>query len=87
MHETGLIKGLVRAALEAAAGGKVAAVGVRIGALSGISAAHLREHWDEALPGTPLEGAALRAETSDDPTDDGAMGVVLEWVELVGEEG
>lgn len=82
MHETGLIRGLVRATRAAAGGGRVVAVGVRVGALAGISAQHLREHWEEELRGTEVEGAALTVEPCEDPADDHATGVVLAWVEV-----
>lgn len=82
MHETGLIRRLVELARAAADGGEVTSVGVKIGALTGLSSEHLREHWDEAVPGTGLEGATLRVACSDDPTDPDATGVVLEWVEV-----
>lgn len=86
MHESGLTKGLLRATLEAAereGGGRVKAVGVRLGVLAGISAEHLREHWDEALRGTPAEGARLEVTQGEDPADDHALDVLLEWVEVM----
>lgn len=85
MHESGLTKGLVRATLAAAEreGGRVKAVGVRLGVLAGISADHLREHWEEALRGTPAEGAGLVVTQGDDPADEHALDVLLEWVEVV----
>lgn len=87
MHETGLIRQLIQAALAAAragGGGEVQAVGVKVGALTGLSGEHLREHWQEAVPGTGLEGATLQLTCSDDPLDPDAAGVLLEWVELTG---
>ncbi|MBX3469638.1 MAG: hydrogenase maturation nickel metallochaperone HypA [Planctomycetes bacterium] len=85
MHETGLIRRLIQAALaaaEAEGGGRVTGVGLKVGALTGLSEGHLREHWDEAVPGTPLEGAALRITCAEDLADPDGAGVVLEWIEL-----
>lgn len=84
MHESGMVKGLLRATLETAEreGGRVKAVGVRLGALAGISAEHLREHWDEALRGTAAEGAALVVVQGDDPACEHALDVLLDWVEV-----
>lgn len=85
MHETGLVRRLVEAARSIAAaqgGGRILAVGVKVGALTGLSSDHLREHWDHEVGGTGLEGATLRVTCSEDPADADATGVVLEWVEL-----
>ncbi len=48
MHESGLIRRLLRVAQEEAArrGGPLAAVHVRLGALAGGSPDHLREHFE-----------------------------------------
>jgi hydrogenase nickel incorporation protein HypA/HybF len=85
MHETGLVRRLVEAARAIAAsegGGRIIGVGVKVGALTGLSSEHLREHWDHEVGGTGLEGAALRVTCSDDAADVDATGVILEWVEL-----
>lgn len=81
MHEGGLVRALIRMALERAEGAPLRRVGVRIGALAGVSAAHLRDHWDEEVRGTPAASAELVVEASDDPTDPRALDVVLEWIE------
>lgn len=83
MHETGLTRRLVELALARAEGRPLRAVGVRIGALTGISPAHLREHWDEAVRGTAAASARLEVQASEDPLDAHAAGVVLLWVEVV----
>jgi Zn finger protein HypA/HybF involved in hydrogenase expression len=85
VHETGLVRRLVEAARRIAAaegGGHILEVAVKVGALTGISAAHLRDHWVEEVRGTPLEGAELKVACSDDPTDADADGVILESVQL-----
>ena len=89
MHDTAMMKGLVRTAEDAArdAGAvAVAAVRVRIGALAGISPSHLREHYEEAVAGTSLEGSELIVEQGpegiealDDPA---AMGVLLMGIDV-----
>lgn len=85
MHETGLVRRLVESARAIAAaegGGRILEVGVKVGALTGISADHLREHWDHEVRALGLEGAALQVTCSDDLADADANGVILEWVEL-----
>jgi len=57
-------------------------VGVKVGALTGLSPDHLREHWELEASACGLAGATLRVTPSDDPTDVDATGVILEWVEL-----
>ena len=69
MHETGIVRDLVRrleqAAHEAGAE-RVSGVEVWLGALSQFSPEHFREHFEDEARGTVAEGAALRIETSDD---------------------
>lgn len=84
MHDSTMMRDLVAAA-ERAAGeaglGSVAAVRVRIGALSGVSPAHLAEHYDEAVRGTLLDGSELVVEAGPDGVaaldDPAAQGVLL----------
>jgi len=84
MHDSSLMKGLVRKASQAAgdAGAtRVAAVRVRVGSLSGISPGHLQDHFDEAAAGTMLEGSVLLVEEGpggmDALDDPDALGVLL----------
>ena len=51
MHESGMIQKLVRTALEEAErrGGRLTAIDIRLGALAGGSAAHLREHFEHEI--------------------------------------
>ncbi len=79
MHEGSLMRGLLRAVEAAAAGAPVKAVGVRVGALAGISPAHLREHWHEHCAEVRLE-----VTEGEDPAEEHAQGVVVEWVEVEG---
>ncbi|KVQ42531.1 hydrogenase nickel incorporation protein HypA [Burkholderia cepacia] len=85
MHETGLVRDLVRrithAAHEAGADG-VSDVHVWMGALVPFSREHFREHFEEEVRGTPVEGAALHIESSDDVGDANAQHVVLKRVGL-----
>ena len=85
MHESGIIRDLVRrveAAAHDAGAEKVSGVEVWVGALSQMSAAHFREHFEEESRGTLAEGAALVLELSDDLGDPRALTVVLQSVDL-----
>jgi hydrogenase nickel incorporation protein HypA/HybF len=84
MHDSAMARGLIAAAERAAreAGApRVRRVRVRVGALAGISADHLRHHFEAALAGTSLEGSLLTVETGPDGPgaldDPGAEGVLL----------
>jgi hydrogenase nickel incorporation protein HypA/HybF len=85
MHETGLVRDLVRR-LEASARDaravKVVGVTVWLGALSQMSPEHFREHFEADVRGGPAEGAALTLEVSGDPSDPNAQSVMLQSVEL-----
>jgi hydrogenase nickel incorporation protein HypA/HybF len=85
MHETGIVRDLVRrleqAAREAGAE-RVSGVSVWLGALSHFSPGHFREHFDDEARGTIAEGASLDIETSDDPTHPDAQNVMLRSVDL-----
>lgn len=84
------MRGLVRAAARAAddaGAGRVTVVRVRVGALSGMSEGHLRDHFAVAAAGTVLEGAVLEiaparsgAIAIDDPA---ARDVMLTGLEVV----
>ena len=65
MHESGMIQKLVRTALEEAErrGGRLTAIDIRLGALAGGSAAHLREHFEHECQRRGLQLALeLRAQ-------------------------
>lgn len=80
MHESGLIRTLVERAQEEATRrhASLRAIFVRLGALAGGSAAHLREHFEIELARLGLEGVALHIEEA--PAH--PAGVELTGVEL-----
>lgn len=89
MHESALMAELVRAAESAArkeGAARVTRVRLRLGGLSDIGEAGLRDHFSEAVAGTMLEGAALdveRGPTGDEAfSDPDARGVLLVGLEL-----
>lgn len=85
MHETGLVRDLVRrlehAARDAGAERVCGAV-VWLGALTNFSAEHFREHFDDEARGTLAEGAALKIETSQDIRHPHAQDVMMQSIEL-----
>ena len=85
MHETGIVRDLIRRIEQAAADAgatRVSAVSVRIGALSEFSPVHFREHFGEEAGGTLAEGAVLHLEVSDNILDPHAQGVAIEDITL-----
>ena len=85
MHEMSLMRDLlekVKLVAKANAGARPIAVTVRLGALSHISAAHFREHFVDAVRGTPLEKVSLSVIASEDLDDARAQDILLESVEL-----
>jgi len=87
MHEASLMRDLMRKIHELAereGGGRIIAVRVWLGALSHMSPAHFREHFDESSAGSLAEGAELRIESSDDITDEHAEHIMLQGIELSG---
>jgi len=85
MHEASLMKDLMRK-IDAVAreqnARRVLGVSVRLGALSHMSAAHFREHFDVASEGTLAAGAELKIEVLTDTTDPHAQEILLESVEV-----
>jgi hydrogenase nickel incorporation protein HypA/HybF len=85
MHEAGLVRDLVRKAdaIVAADGApRAVAVSVRAGALSHLSAQHLRAHFAAASQGTRLDGAELVVVADEDPAAVDAQNLVLVSVEV-----
>lgn len=85
MHEASLMRDLMRRIETIAAeqgGGRIVKIDVWLGALSHMSEEHFREHFDQAAPGTPAEGAALAVTVSEDYRHPDAQGIVLQSVEL-----
>lgn len=70
MHEAHVIRDVIAKAVAAAAGARVAALHLRLGALSPESPEHLSHHFGLAAAGTPLAGARLWVERTDEPTFD-----------------
>lgn len=80
MHESGLIKSLIEAARGEAAGreGELRAIHVRLGALAGGSAAHLREHFEIELGALGLGDIELHI----DEEPDRPSGIEMTGIEL-----
>ena len=64
MHETGLIRSLIHTALTEAndRGGSLRAIHVRLGALAGGTANHLRHHFEHELASLDLAPVTLHIE-------------------------
>jgi hydrogenase nickel incorporation protein HypA/HybF len=85
MHEASLMRDLMAKLLGAAqarGASRIVAVRVRLGALSHLSAAHFREHFDQAAAGTLAEGAEIDAVEDPDIRAPTAADVVLESLEI-----
>ena len=85
MHETGVIKSLIREVERVAlryGATKVLTVTVGTGALSPLSENHLREHFQLQSIGTVAEQARLIVEVGASPTDPLAQDVVLVSIEV-----
>ena len=85
MHEKALMDDLMRkidAQAQAEGAVRVTKIRVRLGALSHFTAAHFREHFEDASRGTLAEGAEVDAELRTDPTEAAAQGVVLESIDI-----
>lgn len=57
---------------------RVTVVRVKLGALSHMSPAHFREHFEKASAGSPAQGAAVEVETTQDLHDVYLVDVELE---------
>ncbi len=85
MHETGIVRNLVRrleTVAQEAGAERVSGVVVWLGALSQFSPEHFREHFDEEARGTLAERAALRIELSEDVEHPHAQNVMMQSVDL-----
>jgi hydrogenase nickel incorporation protein HypA/HybF len=90
MHETGIVRDLVRrleAAAREAGAVRISGVTVRLGALSPFSPAHFREHFSEAIRGTLADGAVLQILASGDIADPHAQDAMVESMDLEVPEG
>ena len=82
MHETALVRDVVRRINELAYARRVTGAKIWLGALSHLSADHFREHFTVEARDTPAAGAVLDIEVSDDPDDLHAQHVRLESVDI-----
>lgn len=85
MHETGIVRDLVRhlETLAQDAGAlSIDRVHMSLGALCQFSPAHFREHFEEEVKGTVVQGAQLEIEEASDPSDPDALHVVIRSVDL-----
>ena len=85
MHETGIVRDLVRRleGVASDAGAEaVSGVEVWLGALSQFTPHHFREHFEDEAKGTIAEGASLDIVTSDDAADPNALHVMIRNVSL-----
>jgi hydrogenase nickel incorporation protein HypA/HybF len=85
MHEASLIRNLMRkidslAEVENAI--RVTTVQIWLGALSHMSAAHFRQHFELASKGTIADGASLEIEESTDIRDPNAQELLLRRIEV-----
>jgi hydrogenase nickel incorporation protein HypA/HybF len=85
MHETGIVRDLVRrletAAAEAGAR-RVISAHVWLGALSQFSAEHFRSHFEDESRGTLAQGAGLDIDVSTEALHPSAQQVIVQSVEL-----
>jgi hydrogenase nickel incorporation protein HypA/HybF len=85
MHETGIVRDMVRRLEKIARDGgaeRVSGIVVWLGPLSQFSPEHFREHFDDEARGTIVEGAALKIETSQDIGHPRAQDVMMQSVDL-----
>jgi hydrogenase nickel incorporation protein HypA/HybF len=85
MHELSLIAdliGKINALAQGQGAAKVLSVRIKLGALSHVSAAHVREHFARAARGTVAQGAQLDIEVLTDITDPHVHEILLDSVEV-----
>lgn len=84
MHEQSLIRDLVGkiTLLAAREHGAVVSAKLRLGALAHISPDHLREHFEQELTGSDLEGLQLDIEQLTDIHHPDAQEIILESLEF-----
>ena len=85
MHETGIVRNLVRKMVDAAeeAGAvRVSGAEIWLGALSQFSPTHFKDHFDDDARGTIAAGARLAITLSDDVSDANAQHVMIRSLEL-----
>jgi hydrogenase nickel incorporation protein HypA/HybF len=85
MHESSIMADL-RRKLESIArehhAAHIVAVHLQVGALAPISAEHLRDHFTQAMRGTPAEGARLDIDALNEVSDPRAQVIRIDAVEV-----
>ena len=90
MHEEAMLKDVIRKAEEVArqeGATRVTRVRLWVGARSHLGGPELRARWMAAVRSSPLSEAEVEIETSRDPTDPNAEGVVLRSLDMDFEGG
>lgn len=85
MHETGIVRDLVRrieTAAKDAGAVRVTGVSIWLGAMSQFSPEHFQEHFDDESRGTLAEGARLAIERSTDLAHPRAQDVMMQSLDL-----
>lgn len=85
MHEEAMLKDVIRKAEEVArreGATRVTRVRLWVGARSHLAGPELKERWTHAVTGTTLSGADVEIETSGDPGDPNAEGVMLRSLDV-----
>jgi len=85
MHETALVRDIVRRMVElaqAAGARRVAGARIWLGALSHLSVEHFREHFAVEAHGTVAAEATLEITASDDPNHHDAQHARLDSIDL-----
>lgn len=85
MHETGIVRDLVRRLVTLAqenGAASVSGVDIRLGALGEFSPEHFRAHFEAEARGTLAEAAALRLSVCDDWSRPDALDVTILSVDL-----
>ena len=85
MHETGLVRDLIRkveALVRENGAARAKQVQVSIGALAHFSPEHFREHFVEESIGSLCEGAQLCIRESQDMSDPSAQDILLDSLEV-----
>jgi hydrogenase nickel incorporation protein HypA/HybF len=85
MHESTLMKGLMRQIISMAAAHRaerIASIQVTLGALSNITPSHFTGHFVEASRGSVAEGARLDITCSDNFADPHAQDIMITGLEV-----
>lgn len=85
MHEFSLLSGLLRQIQEIARehqAERILEVHIWLGALADISPDHFREHFDEAVQGSALEGVRLSILQDTDLTNPRAQEILIESIDI-----